>query len=747
MRGVHRRYWGQASECPGGWQIVTQDAGDDVIVERIPRRARLGALRAAPGLGIQSKLLIMLLSVTVLSSVVVGVIASVNGTDALRGSVYQRLTEVRESRAREITTYFKDTSDALVVYTRGRTAIEAVQDFSAGFAALQSSTLSPAQDSAVDAYYSDYFVPQLEKRTGSDSAASVFIPKSPAERYLQANYTAPFTDFTKAIANNDAGDGSAWSAANAKYQDYFREIVNRAGFDDALILNTTGDVVYSAYKGVDLGTNVETGPYRGTELATAYKGALSSNAVDYVGVTDFERYQPSLGVPTLWIVSPIGEGGTISGALALQVPLDKVNSIMTDGGKWKRDGLGKTGEVYLAGPDKLMRSTSRELAENPKQYVKDVVAAGTPPRVAERAVAIKGSVLIQPVATGSVTSALAGKTGISLSTGYLGKENLTAYAPLDITGLDWVIVARVDSSEAFAPITTFTRNLVLSTAGIILLVSLLSLLLAQVFVRPLKRLMDGVRRVAAGERDVRVEPTTRDEFADVGNAFNDMSNSLQVKADLLDEQQEENERLLLTLMPEAVAKRYRRGDENIAEDHQDVSVIFADIVGFDRYTRGLKSEEALRALNEIVRSFDQAAEKLGVEKVRTTKESYLASCGLIVPRVDHARRIVDFAVELRAILERFNSQNGSDLALRAGIDTGTVTSGLVGPSSVAYDMWGDAVNLAFRIQGSERGAGIFVTQNVVDKLPQSSAFQESGTIDLPDGQQRVWRLDQETTSV
>src|SRR3978361_724721 len=112
--------------------------------------------------------------------------------------------------------------------------------------------------------------------------------------------------------------------------------------------------------------------------------------------------------------------------------------------------MGQTGEVSLAGPDQLMRSVSRELIENPEQYQKDAIAAGTPPDVAARAVQVKGSILIQPVRTEAVQAALAGETGITIAPGYLGAENIVAYTPLDIPGLQWVMISTVDTSEAFA---------------------------------------------------------------------------------------------------------------------------------------------------------------------------------------------------------------------------------------------------------------------------------------------------------
>ena len=223
---------------------------------------------------------------------------------------------------------------------------------------------------------------------------------------------------------------------------------------------------------------------------------------------------------------------------------------------------------------------------------------------------------------------------------------------------------------------------------------------------------------------MQVEAGESDELADVAAAFNDMSRSLELKNTLLEEQRLENERLLRTLMPEAVAKRYKEGARTIVDDHQEVTVIFADVVGFEEFGRGLGSEKALDLLNDIFRAFDDAAEEHGVERVRSTRQGYLASCGLTVPRVDNARRAVQFAVHMATIVERFGAQNGGDLNIRVGLDTGTVTSGLVGRSSMVYDLWGDAVSLAFRLQGGATENGIFLTQRVVDKIPDTMPYND-----------------------
>jgi class 3 adenylate cyclase len=287
----------------------------------------------------------------------------------------------------------------------------------------------------------------------------------------------------------------------------------------------------------------------------------------------------------------------------------------------------------------------------------------------------------------------------------------------------------------------FTSKLAISSAVLVGVVSLISVIIAGLAVRPLRRLRDAARRIAAGETGVQVEAGESDELADVAAAFNDMSRSLELKNNLLEEQRQENERLLRTLMPDALAKRYKEGARTIVEDHQEVTVLFADVVGFEEHSRALGSEKALDLLNDIFRAFDDAAEEHGVERVRTTRQGYLASCGLTVPRVDNARRAVQFAMEMAKVVERFGAQQGTTLSIRVGIDTGTVTSGLVGRSSMVYDLWGDAVSLAFRLQGGATENGIFLTQRVVDKIPDALPYTDSGVVETSSGWQRVWRVD------
>ncbi|MGK2880028.1 MAG: adenylate/guanylate cyclase domain-containing protein [Mycobacterium sp.] len=703
-----------------------------------PAHLRLGRTLFSR-VSIQSKLLVMLLVTSILSAAVVGFIGYQSGRSSLRESVFDRLTEIRQAQTRELQGQFNDLQNSLVIYSRGSTATQAIQAFTNGFNELASAPVSPEQQQSIEDYYTDQFQPSEQQQSGTEIDVASVLPTSNAQRYLQTRYTIAYTDWNDAIANDDAGDGSAWSAANARYNDFFREIVTRFEYEDALLLDTAGNVVYTAYKGVDLGTNILTGPYKGSELTQAYIDTVDSNAVDYVGVTDFGDYLPA-DEPTAWFISPVGTQGRVEGVLALQFPISKINRLMTMDQRWQESGMGATGETILAGPDGLMRSDSRLFLTDPEAYQRDAVQAGTPPDVVETAIQQGGTTLVQPVLSSANDLAQRGERGTLIARDYLGQEALQAYGPVDLPGLHWTVIAKINTEEAFKPVSVFTRKLVLSTVAMIFVVCVAAMLLARFFVRPIRRLEAGAQQISAGDYGVNLPVMSRDEFGDLTVAFNDMSRNLNIKEDLLSEQRSENNRLLLSVMPEAVAARYREGEENIALDHQDVTVIFADIVGLDELSSSMTADESLSNVNRLVRQFDAAAENLGIEQVRTLHNGYLASCGLNIPRIDNVRRTVDFAIEMQRIIDMYNGETGNDLKLRAGIDTGTVTSGLIGRSSLAYDMWGAAVNLAYQVQSGTSQPGVYVSSTVYDVMRDSTQFTSAGDISVDGAPQPVWRL-------
>jgi class 3 adenylate cyclase len=709
------------------------------MAQRAQRRARGRLLNRV---SIQSKLILMLVACTVLASAIVGAIAYKTGRDALRAAAFNRLTEIRESQKRTLEDEVSNLRNALVTYTYGQTTQNALRDFTAGFDQLANVRITPEQSGQLVDFYTNTFAKDTEKYSGVRLAVAALLPTSNAERCLQATYTTKLPSNDVAVATPDARDGSAWSAASAKYHSYFREIVTRFAFEDALLIDPRGNVVYSFYKDVDLGTNILTGPYNSSKLRDAFTEALSSNKQDRVVITDFEFYQPATMAATAWMVAPIPPGGKSDGVIALQFPITKINRLMTFDKKWSESGLGQTGETILAGPDFLMRSDSRLFLEDPERYRKEVIAAGTPPDIPDIAIRQGGTTLIQPVSPNAHKLAQEGQSGTVIARDYLGRQTLQSYAPVRSgnSAISWSIVAKLTTSEAFAPEAVFTRIVVLATTAIILAACLLAAILARVFVRPLRRLEAGVQRISAGDYDVEIPVQTRDEIGELTGMFNEMSRSLTVKEDLVNEHQRQIRRLLRSIMPAPLAEKFQQGEEITAREHANVSVIFVDIGGLDRVQAELDSGESLAILNELLRQFDAAAEDYDIDRVRAVRNGYLGSCGLTVPRLDNVRRAVDFAQECHRIVERFNAETSLALSLRCGIDTGTVSSGLIGEPSMVFDLWGSAVNLAHRIQEGAPAPGIYLSARAHDKLGDATPAEPAGTVRTESGEEPIWKL-------
>ncbi len=229
------------------------------------------------GVSIQSKLMLMLLSCSIMSVAVIGVIGYEAGRNAMRAAVSDRLIELRESQKRAVETLFRDLTNSLIVDSRrGSTAVEAVQAFTAGFDQLADATINPAQQEAIVSYYNNKLIGPIERTTGEKLDVDTLQPSSNAQKYLQAFYTAPFCSGGDSIrVPDDAGgiNGSAWSAANARFNSYFRG-------DGHPFLNIGTRCCWTTpgqrrlQRGTKVptsGTNILTGPYRESYLRDAYE--------------------------------------------------------------------------------------------------------------------------------------------------------------------------------------------------------------------------------------------------------------------------------------------------------------------------------------------------------------------------------------------------------------------------------------------------------------------------------------------
>ena len=191
-----------------------------------------------------------------------------------------------------------------------------------------------------------------------------------------------------------------------------------------------------------------------------------------------------------------------------------------------------------------------------------------------------------------------------------------------------------------------------------------------------------------------------------------------------------SERLLLNVLPEPIAVRLKRGEEPIADHHDEISVLFADLAGFTVRSAQETPAETVAVLNEVFSVFDELVQRYGLEKIRTIGDSYMVAAGAPIARPDHTEAICAMALDLRKEIARLNSDHDWDLSFRIGINCGPAVAGIVGREKFHYDLWGDTVNVASRMESHGLPDQIQVTERVYERLKNAFAFKRRGLIDV-----------------
>ncbi|MEG3844161.1 adenylate/guanylate cyclase domain-containing protein [Microcoleus sp. herbarium14] len=207
------------------------------------------------------------------------------------------------------------------------------------------------------------------------------------------------------------------------------------------------------------------------------------------------------------------------------------------------------------------------------------------------------------------------------------------------------------------------------------------------------------------------------------NALNDTLNALRV-------QQEQSERLLLNILPEEIANRLKRGDSKIADTFADVTVLFADIVGFTQLSSRVSPTQLVALLNDIFSTFDNLAERHGLEKIKTIGDAYMVVGGLPIPRKDHAEAIAEMALDMLDAISDFSNTHNQDFSIRIGINSGPVVAGVIGIKKFIYDLWGDTVNTASRMESHGKPGCIQVTSTTYQLLQEKYIFESRGAIEV-----------------
>ncbi len=194
--------------------------------------------------------------------------------------------------------------------------------------------------------------------------------------------------------------------------------------------------------------------------------------------------------------------------------------------------------------------------------------------------------------------------------------------------------------------------------------------------------------------------------------------------------QEQSDRLLLNILPEAIAERLKQDEHTIADSFEEVTVLFADLVGFTQLSSNISPHDLVEQLNKIFSTFDRLAQRLGLEKIKTIGDAYMVVGGLPTPRADHAEAIAQMALDMQQEINRFKRDNGEPFHIRIGISCGPVVAGVIGLNKFIYDLWGDTVNTASRMESHGVPDRIQVTSATYERLRHKFIFEKRGTIQV-----------------
>ncbi len=207
-------------------------------------------------------------------------------------------------------------------------------------------------------------------------------------------------------------------------------------------------------------------------------------------------------------------------------------------------------------------------------------------------------------------------------------------------------------------------------------------------------------------------------------------------------ERDRSEKLLLNILPPAIAERLKRNEVNIAQGHADVTVLVADIVGFTRMTEELSPVETVKILNDVFSIFDDIADKYRVEKIKTIGDAYMAAAGLDTgAQVHYADAVAHMALEMQASMEEYRRRSAGRIQVRIGIGTGPIVAGVIGKKKFIFDMWGDTVNVAFRMAADAHASAVQVDFTTYRRLQHRFRFDEVHEVDIKGkGRMQIFRL-------
>lgn len=455
-------------------------------------------------------------------------LSSKDMSSALLSEAQNKLIATRELVKARVEGYFSTIEGQVIAKAADVSTVEAAVAFSNAFFQFSSQRGLVTEQAwpALEGYYRNEFGAEYTNQN-SDSADIQYMLDGLSETtvLLQHDFIAANTH---PLGNKDKlyrlDSTTEYARVHTRYHETFRTFLQTFGYYDVFLVEPEeGHIIYSVYKELDFATSLRSGPYANTGIGEAFKQALSLSKGQYY-LTDFDKYLPSYNNPASFISSPVFQGDNLVGVLIFQMPINALNTIMTQSENWKERGFGNSGEIYLVGRDKTLRNESRFLVEDKPGYLAALRKVGI--RSVEDIDVKNTSISLQPVDTKGVTEALAGRSGFDIFNDYREVPVLSAYAPVKVGQFTWAIMSEIDEEEAFEPANSLIGKIATSSVLVTAVLVLASLggaiLLTNYLIKPLAGLAKQFSELNSSDADLttRVSASRIPEIDLVSNGFN-----------------------------------------------------------------------------------------------------------------------------------------------------------------------------------------------------------------------------------
>lgn len=564
----------------------------------------------------------LLVAIGVISIVVVD-LAGRKSEAALTQEVEKRLTSQNVQTSEAINDYFGFIESQIRSYAFAHTTIEAANSFISAYNSYTNERvqLDSNEIRLLSLYYSNDFTAHYNRiNTQSiNSADSSIETLSSTTQALQYDFIANST-FELGKKDNliDLKKPSAYASFHKQFHPEFRRFLNEFGYYDIFIADiNSGNIVYSVFKELDFATNLRMGPYAQTQIGDVFKKAAKA-APEEVVFSRFERYLPSYDAFAGFVASPIYDNGQAVAVLIFQMPIDRINSILTHDNEWLDKGFGESGETYLVNSDKVLLSESRFFKEDPKSYL--AVISSKYPELSKEMASRETSIGIQPVESDTAKQALAGNSGFTIVKDYRGVEVFSSFSPVKFGDVKIGLLAEVDVGEALRSAGELKTSLIWSileiSIGLLIVASILALWLAEKLVNPINNLGKVCDRLATGTGDLTLEIKTVNitEIDRVISGFNQFIGQIReiiiqikVNADTLASASEE----LSNITNESALKTAeQRNKSHVVATSMQQLTLAVDEVSRSTLNTNSQSLAAQKSLNENMERADLAADNI-----------------------------------------------------------------------------------------------------------------------------------------